>query len=92
MELESTSSQNPAGLYWPRVNLQTSEGPEHTKAVMCRTKDFKYVHRLYESDELYDLRKSDPPLLTSTETLEVLVSLFSLPVEEGNELLEEVIK
>ena len=42
--------------------------------------------------ELYDLRKSDPPLLTSTETLEVLVSLFSLPVEEGNELLEEVIK
>jgi len=55
MELESTSSQNPEGLYWPRVNLQTSEGPEHTKAVMCRTRDFKYVRRLYESDELYDL-------------------------------------
>jgi arylsulfatase A-like enzyme len=26
---------------------------------MCRTKDYKYVHRLYEADELYDLR-SDP--------------------------------
>jgi hypothetical protein len=26
---------------------------------MCRTRDFKYVRRLYESDELYDLR-SDP--------------------------------
>ena len=59
MELESTSSQDPAGLYWPRVNLQTSEGPEHTKAVMCRTRDHKYVRRLYEKDELYDLR-GDP--------------------------------
>ena len=59
MELESTSSQNPTGLYWPRMDMQRSEGPEHTKAVMCRTKDFKYVRRLYESDELYDLR-ADP--------------------------------
>ncbi len=58
-EAESTSSLNPEGLYWPRVNLQQGEGPEHTKAVMVRTKDFKYVRRLYESDELYDL-KNDP--------------------------------
>ena len=56
MELESASSQVPSGLYWPRVNLQTSEGPEHTKAVMCRTSEWKYDRRLYESDELYDLR------------------------------------
>ena len=27
----------------------------HTKAVMCRTERYKYVRRLYESDELYDL-------------------------------------
>lgn len=59
MELESTSSQTPEGLYWPRLRLQRSEGPEHTKAVMCRTRDFKYVRRLYEPDELYDLR-ADP--------------------------------
>ncbi len=26
---------------------------------MCRTADYKYVRRLYESDELYDLR-ADP--------------------------------
>ena len=31
----------------------------HTKATMLRTKDFKYVNRLYEADELYDLQK-DP--------------------------------
>jgi len=59
MELESGSSQNPEGLYWPRLSLQRAEGPEHTKAVMCRTRDFKYVRRLYEPDELYDLR-ADP--------------------------------
>lgn len=59
MELESTGSQKPDGLYWPRVGLQRGAGPEHTKAVMCRTKDVKYVRRLYESDELYDLR-TDP--------------------------------
>jgi len=59
MELESTSHQTPQGLYWPRVGLQSSEGPEHTKAVMCRTESHKYVRRLYEKDELYDLM-ADP--------------------------------
>jgi arylsulfatase A-like enzyme len=59
MELESTSSQNPTGLYWPRMDMQRREGPQHSKSVMCRTRDFKYVRRVYEMDELYDLR-SDP--------------------------------
>lgn len=57
MELESR--QSPDGLYWPRVSLQCQEGPEHTKATMCRTERYKYVRRLYETDELYDLR-ADP--------------------------------
>ncbi|MCX8053016.1 MAG: sulfatase-like hydrolase/transferase [Armatimonadetes bacterium] len=59
MELESLSSRDPFVFYWPRVGLQAGRGPEHTKAVMCRTRDFKYVRRLYEKDELYDLRQ-DP--------------------------------
>ena len=41
--------------YWPRLSAQCSEGPEHTKGVMCRMGDLKYVKRLYEKDELYDL-------------------------------------
>jgi benzoyl-CoA reductase subunit C len=56
------------------------------KAVELHNRQRKLVR------DLYDLRKSDPPLLSSTENLEVLVSLFSLPVEEGNELLQDVIK
>ena len=42
--------------YYPRISLQASQGPEHTKATMIRTRDYKYVRRLYEKDELYDLR------------------------------------
>jgi len=57
--MERPSNATPASLYWPRLSLQYTEGPEHTKAVMIRTAEFKYVRRLYERDELYDLR-SDP--------------------------------
>ena len=46
-------------LYWPRAQMQKSESGSHSKAAMCRTRDYKYVRRLYELDELYDLRE-DP--------------------------------
>ncbi len=59
MEKDSPSFYDPSGLYWPRVQLQGSEDGEHSKAAMCRTRKFKYVRRLYETDELYDLRE-DP--------------------------------
>jgi bcr-type benzoyl-CoA reductase subunit C len=41
--------------------------------------------------ELYDLRKPDPPLISGAETLQVVKALTSIPVEEGNELLRQVI-
>ena len=59
MEKGSPSFYDPSGLYWPRVQLQGSEAGEHSKATMCRTQNLKYVRRLYETDELYDLRE-DP--------------------------------
>ncbi|MDW2796694.1 DUF4976 domain-containing protein [Clostridium boliviensis] len=49
----------PLSPYWPRLDTQCSEGAEHTKAVMIRRGNLKYVRRLYETDELYDLEK-DP--------------------------------
>jgi len=57
-EVNAPASHPPDSLYWPRVALQ-ERMPEHTKAVMIRTREWKYVYRLYEGDELYDL-KSDP--------------------------------
>ena len=59
MELSSTSNAS-LGLYSPRVSLQTTDdAPYHSKAAMCRTHSHKYVQRLYEQGELYDLVK-DP--------------------------------
>jgi benzoyl-CoA reductase/2-hydroxyglutaryl-CoA dehydratase subunit BcrC/BadD/HgdB len=40
--------------------------------------------------ELYELRKPDPPLISGAETFLVMVALASLPVAEGNELLRQV--
>lgn len=48
--------------YWPRISLQHEEGPAHTKACMIREGRFKYVMRLYEPDQLYDL--ADDPFET----------------------------
>jgi len=77
-ERESEGSTDPRNLYWPRLSLQRLEGPEHTKAVMCRTSGYKYVRRLYERDELYDLR-CDPAervnLIDDASLADVLTNL-----------------
>ncbi len=78
MELESVDQRTPRGLYWPRLSLQREEGPEHTKAVMIRTKEFKYVRRLYESDELYDLTQDPMELdnkISDPEYADILAQL-----------------
>ncbi len=49
----------PKSPYWPRLSTQSQEGPEHTKAIMIRMNQYKYVMRLYEQDEFYDL-ENDP--------------------------------
>ncbi len=41
--------------------------------------------------ELYTLKQSDPPLLTGTETLEVVLASQMMPVAEANKMLAEVI-
>jgi arylsulfatase A-like enzyme len=51
---------DPENFYYPRLILQAGDGPEHTKAVMCRTRRHKYNYRLYEDDEFYCL--DDDPM------------------------------
>lgn len=86
--MELASSQSKTHLYWPRLHLQQQdEGPEHSKATMLRTKRYKYVHRLYEQDELYDLqtdpserdnRIADPTLASTLLTLKERMMQFYL--------------
>ena len=46
-------------LYYPRQYLQASDEMYNGKAIMYRDRRYKYIRRLYEEDEFYDLRK-DP--------------------------------
>ncbi len=41
--------------------------------------------------QLYETRKSDPPLISSGKVIKVIRAIKSLPVEEGNTLLKQVI-
>jgi len=41
---------------------------------------------------LYELRKSDPPLISGTELSKILTVGMSLPVSESNELFDEVLE
>ncbi|MCX7965466.1 MAG: 2-hydroxyacyl-CoA dehydratase family protein [Syntrophorhabdaceae bacterium] len=41
---------------------------------------------------LYDLRKNNPPLISGTEMMKVLVAIMGIPVEESNELIKEIIE
>ncbi|WP_162606180.1 sulfatase-like hydrolase/transferase [Jiangella asiatica] len=52
---ELASPQEPEGLYYPRMSLQREDPVAHGKATMIRTDRYKYVRRMYEDDEFYDL-------------------------------------
>ncbi|MCI8887308.1 MAG: sulfatase-like hydrolase/transferase [Hungatella sp.] len=60
----------PESPYWPRLSTQCTEGPEHTKAAMIRMGQYKYVMRLYEQDEFYDLEKDPMELSNAIESPE----------------------
>lgn len=52
------AGHTPENEYWARTIEQT-QMPQHTKAMMIRDENYKYVYRLYEQDEFYVLR-DDP--------------------------------
>ncbi len=49
------SANDSTSLYWPRTSIQKTDDIAHGKAIMCRTDSYKYVYRLKEKDEFYDL-------------------------------------
>ena len=63
---ERESKAVPESLYWPRVDRQQFI-PQHSKAAMVRTSRYKYVRRLYEKDELYDLQQDPRELVNRIE-------------------------
>ena len=85
-EYESVALGGDTGLYSPRIRLQVSEDEPfaHTKATMCRTDRYKYIRRLYETDELYDL-VADPH-----ETLNLIESADHASIRAA--LLERLLR
>ncbi|MGD8263652.1 MAG: 2-hydroxyacyl-CoA dehydratase family protein [Desulfobacterales bacterium] len=61
--------------------------PEGLKETISLHNKQRYLVR-----ELYNLRKSEPPLVTGSEVLMVIISIMMIPIEEGNTLLQEVIE
>jgi len=58
-ETQATDAgHNQSNPYWARTTEQ-ERIPEHTKAMMIRNKNYKYIYRLYETDEFYDM-ENDP--------------------------------
>jgi len=97
--MELNSSQSKSHLYWPRMHLQQQDdGPEHTKATMIRTERYKYVHRLYEQDELYDLhtdptelhnRIADPELANVLQQLKERIMHFYLETADNVPMVQD---
>lgn len=56
--LESASDEK-ENLYWPRVSLAKEDPVAYGRAIMCRTTTRKYILRIDEPCELYDLER-DP--------------------------------
>ena len=80
-------------IYWPRVALQLAQPELHGKAVMIRSKEWKYVRRLYDTDELYDLRNdpdetrnliADPALADVREALDGEMAIWFM--ETGDQV------
>lgn len=59
-ESHATAPQGaqPINEYWPRMKAQEDD-VAHTKATMLRCGRYKYIRRLYEPDQLFDL-ETDP--------------------------------
>lgn len=73
-----------------KKSLEAFTGKELTKerlfdAIKAHNEQRKLVR------DLYELRKFDRPLISGVETLQVVKALMSIPVDEGNGLLREVI-
>ena len=63
--------------YVPRLGGQKNN-QLHTKATMIRSKDYKYVKRLYEQDEFYDLNRDKMELCNAIDEPEYAEKILEM--------------
>ncbi len=68
---------NPRNPYSPRMLLQKREDGTHGKAIMIRDSRYKYIKRLYEKDEFYDLTVGERVNLIDDEQYKPVIDDFN---------------
>ncbi|SFQ95456.1 2-hydroxyacyl-CoA dehydratase subunit D [Desulfoscipio geothermicus] len=78
-------------LFYLKEELEKTAGKKATAAMI---KEAVTLHNKQRSlvRQLYELNKQDPPLVSGSEMLQVMIAIMCIPPEEGNVLLEEVIE
>ena len=72
-----------------KENIEAFSGKPISREALCSAIDTHNQNKALVR-ELYELRKQDPPRLTGSEMLQVLVAGSVIPPEEFNELLRQV--
>jgi benzoyl-CoA reductase subunit C len=73
-----------------KLSLEKFTGNELTSAKLAAAITIHNEQRALVRD-LYNLKKSNPPLVSGAETIQIIKVVESLPVKEANQLLKEVI-
>jgi benzoyl-CoA reductase/2-hydroxyglutaryl-CoA dehydratase subunit BcrC/BadD/HgdB len=73
-----------------RKSLGSFGGKEITDEALAQA-IFLYNGNRAKVREMYEFRKSNPPLITGTEVTKVLVAAMGLPIQESIELVSSVI-
>ncbi len=74
-----------------RKSLGRFAGKEITDEALAQAID-AYNKNRDKAKAFYELRKCDPPLVSGTEILKILTVGMSLPVQEANELFDQVLE
>jgi benzoyl-CoA reductase subunit C len=74
-----------------RKSIGRFAGKEITDEAIAEAIDLYNANR-DKAKALYELRRCDPPLVSGTEILKTLIVGMSLPVQEANELFDEVLE
>lgn len=73
-----------------KKSLEKFTGLEITKEALTNAIEEHNEQRRLIRD-LYELRKSNPPLISGSEIIKVIMAVMSIPAQEGNDLVTEVI-
>lgn len=96
IDMPHVAHANSMDQFKEKLKLFQTSLEEHTgrKMDIDRLKEEISVHNRQRDlvADLYRLRRHDPPLLSGTETLQIMIALMCMPIEEGSLMLEQILE